>query len=151
MHIKDHIEAALDVTDIADPHILAGKIINDLTEQDIRDALAVTLPSYVREVIRTRRNAHPLPASPTPARSSKVEGISRWWSTQLRDRVQGEHGWKMLGECGYTDLMAAAERLRTQASRNVAKASQYERLATVVQEHGVERVADLDPEVLHAA
>ena len=85
------------------------------------------------------------------ARSAKVAAIRAAGPKWLEDRYcvgAGDDSWKLLGDCGFSDLMFAAGQRREQAARTSAVAERLEVLAELVRSHGVSRVRDLPASVL---
>lgn len=84
-------------------------------------------------------------------RSAKVAAYQEMGLRWLDDRLYTSHdprSWKSVGDCGYDDLMFAVAQRREQAARTTAKADEIERMAELVQRHGVRRVRDLPESVL---
>lgn len=86
-----------------------------------------------------------------PAPSAKVAAIRaaapKWLGERLNTGADAGE-WKRIGDCTFTDLMFAVSQRREQAARTSAAADRYERLAELVQAHGVELVRDLPESVL---
>jgi hypothetical protein len=92
-----------------------------------------------------------VPPARRPGRSAKVAAIRESGPKWLRDRLNtgaDPREWKRIGDCSFTDLMFAAAQRRDQAARTSAAAERLERLAELVQAHGVDRVRDLPESVL---
>lgn len=133
-----------------DPRTLASEILAELTEEDLRDGLAVTLPAYVR--VR-------LHASRTPVRelssgshvSTKVAGYAAAWRRVLDSSWEvGEQTWKRLRDLTASELRWAADRRRAQAADLQARAGWLEGLAALLAEHHVSTVGELPESVLAA-
>jgi len=145
--LRHLVREVLDSTNDADPGAIAGMVMARIPRGQVRVALSQTLRLYVRQIVSETRNSRA--ASVTPIRpnvSSKVSGIRDGWQRRLRDRTHGADGWKMLADCTYDDLLAAASERRDMASRNDARARQYDSWARLLTEHDVATFGDLPPE-----
>lgn len=146
--LRAAVNDVLDTTSLTDPVAIAAKVAENVPTRQLRVALAEALVSFVANVNQRRRMNNPLLGGAPQVRSgrsTKVAGIATWWAAALRDRVHVDGGHKFLGDCTFDDLMFAASERRQQARLNEAKADQYEALAKLLREHGVDRVADLPP------
>lgn len=148
--LRAAVAEALDTTSATHPQDIAAEVARDVPGRDLRAALALALEPFVREAIQHRRRDNPI-IGPKPTGhggSAKVRGIRDSWKAALRDLVHVEGNWKALGDCGYKDLMFAAEERREHARQNAAAAERYQRLADLVAEHKVSKVSDLPTEAL---
>lgn len=129
---------------LADPGDIAAEVLRRIPARSTRDALEQTLRLYVRQVIsEVRISSRPAPA--TAANGSwKVAAIRDGWQRRLRDPVHvGAQEWKLLADCSYEDLLAAAAERRQLAERNQAWARTYDAWAGLLVEHDVKRFGDL--------
>ena len=149
------INLVSDETQIADPGTLADIVLARITPKDRNAALSQSLRPFVRQIQGEARMRvsmiAPTEAEPSaPGRgSAKVAGIRDEWQRALSLSVfVGTEGYKLLGDCGHADLLFAASQRFDMAARNMAKGTQFERLAASVLESGVERLRDLPVETL---
>ncbi len=134
---------------VADPGELAADVFRRIPVEHRAAALQQSLRQYVRQILSEERMRTQIGRPAVPGTSAKVQGIRDHWQRALRDRLNvGEGVWKFLADCDADDLLFAAEQRREQASRNRAKAAQYDALRQLLDEHGVKCVADLPAEVL---
>lgn len=134
---------------VADPGLLADDVYRRIPAEDRDAALQQALRQSVRQVMSEERMQTQITAPSSPGTSAKVQGIRDHWQRALRDRLNvGEGVWKFLADCTAEDLIFAAEQRREQASRNRAKAAQFDTLRQQLDEHGVDRVGDLPANVL---
>jgi hypothetical protein len=138
---------------LVDPGLIATEVDKRIGDEELRLALRQALRTFVRQVItedRTRTQIAPFtPGGPSGAPSSwKVREVQAY-QRALRDPVHvGQSQWKALGDCTAVDLAFAAVERDEQAQRNAAKARQYREAKRLLDEHEVDRVRDLPPEVL---
>ncbi|MFJ8852305.1 hypothetical protein [Streptomyces sp. NPDC102437] len=169
------VRDVLESSSKTDPRNLADEVLDRVDGHDLRAALGQCLPAFVREEIRKKRNGGVPPldrgelqlvmteqprgpggasrrhASVRLARSAKVAAIRAAGPRWLDDRLcTGEHEWKRLGDCTFTDLMYAVRQRRDQAARTEAVAASLERLADLLRTHGVECVRDLPAEAINS-
>lgn len=151
--LRHVVHDVLTETDLADPSDVANAVLARIPEDLSRVALAQALRGYVRQVIGQARMTRPeqdTEQKPT-GRSWKRDALREGWRDRLHDRTHVENGWKLLAECTYEDLLAAAAERRDLAERNLASAQQYEKWASLVSEYGVETFGDLPAAVLAEA
>jgi hypothetical protein len=130
----------------ADPAVLAAELLDRIPAGSERLVLEQCLRDVVRQVIHDSRPSMLVPDASTPNKSWKVQGVRDAWQRALRDLYHvgpDASDWKRLADCTRDDLLFAAAERREHAARTLAKAEQLDRLAALVAEHGVERVADL--------
>lgn len=151
--LRSLVRDVFDNSTLADPGLIAEEVYKRIGPDEVYAALQASLRLFVRQVISERR-MHTQMATPTnpDGVSWKVGAIREHWRRSLQDSVHvGGSEWKRLGQCTYEDLKVAAAERREQASRNRAKAQQYEALANLVSDHGAATVAELPVDVLSAA
>lgn len=155
--IRDVLEHSTD----ADPHRVAGAVLDKISDDDLRAACATALPEYVRHVIAGQRNAalHPAPTvlsetpsgkAPASGRSWKVSGLQDY-GRALRQRVHVGNtplDWKFLGDCETSDLAFVVAERRDVAARTAATADFYDRVIGLMQKHKARLVRDLPVKVL---
>lgn len=149
--LRHLVHSVLEQTDLASPEEVAAAVARGVPAKRVRAVLVEALTAYVRTTMQQRRAHNPILADEQrtqSARSSKVAAIRDSWASALRDRVHVSDGWKLLGECTFEDLMFAAAERREHAARNLAKADQFEALASRLESAGVETVADLPESAL---
>lgn len=154
LNLRARIRAILDDTSETDPGVVADRVSGDLTDGEVRPALAETMRALVRDVIREdRRLADAATEQPTPGQGrSRARAVAEAWRAHLRDRVfVGDGVWRLLGDCSPEDVAFLVSDRRRQAAELVAKAARYEGLRAAMVEHAVARVADLPDAVLAAA
>lgn len=142
--LRQVVREFLDETDLTDFREMAEQLATEMPAKQLRAALADALPSLISTINQQRRMSNPILTGSNPTRSAKVAGIAAMHAAALHALVHvGGGANKHLGDCGYDDLMFAAEERREHARRNAAKADQYEALAIRLRASGVDRVADL--------
>lgn len=154
--LRAEIRNVLDGTGLTDPRDIATKVAENIPAKFRLAALRVALVPLVEQVNQQRRMSSAITGTGAgtdrPAsRSAKVSAIRDAWQVALRDRIhvgQGPAAWKLLGDCGYDDLMFAASERREHARRNAAKARRYAALAELLHTHGVATVGELPTDAL---
>lgn len=131
----------------ADPGVIAGMVVAHISREDRDAALSHAMRLFVRQVISETRTGH-RPPNVTPihrtSRSSKVTAIRDGWQRRLRDRVHvGQSAWKLLADCTYDDLLAAAAERQDQSDRTAAWAREYRAMASAVLDADVETFGEL--------
>ena len=138
------VEAVLTDASLNDPRQVAAAVYSRTLAEDMPAGYAVALVDYVRNIALGQTRANPILRGAAPRGSARVAAIRDWYARALCDRVfVAPHTWKPLGECTFDDLMSAAARRWLLAGQNMAAAERYERLAKLVEYHGVDTVADL--------
>lgn len=146
--LRHVVQKVLADTNEADPGKLAGLVMARIPKAQIRVALSQALRLYVRQVISEARNGGSATVTPIrPNASAKVAAIRDGWQRRLRDRVHVADSWKLLADCTYDDLLAAAAERRTLADQNNARARQFDGWARLVNEYDAATFADLPAEV----
>lgn len=132
------------------PHALADEVIEKLTVRQIREALTLTLPEYVRREMSHVRSANRKDDADEPKADPyrRVRAQAQAWRDRvLADRDLGET-YKPFGEFTLADLKVAAERRFTLAQANQIEGDKYAALAAALEQCGGETVADLDTATL---
>lgn len=135
----------------SDPRTLAAEVVAALDGPQAFAALVQALPPFIRQQISADRahrwstvasSAQPQ-ESPAPTPNSWRISAVQEYAALLRERVYGADGWKELGACTAVDLnfMVRERRLRAQQLENSAQ--RYRRLAALLEEHHVVKVAEL--------
>lgn len=132
----------------ADPSVIAGKVLEQLTDAECRIALAATLDAYIHGVSSSSdRAVRRAPLIKGPSRPQRVAG---WYAMTLSTRMLAGDTWKFLRDCTASDLHeAAALRYRT-AAAVTAEADRWVRLADVMENASASTVADLDETALRS-
>ena len=141
----------LESTDATDPHSIAIRMLAGMDADAMAEALAETLPVWVRvEMSRSRLLAPQILRegdSTGRTGSASVARVRADWQTRLRTPLRVGDAYKRLGDCDALDLRTVAEQLRRSARRTQAKATWYEDLADAVAALGVgATAADLPAE-----
>lgn len=142
-------------SDAADPKILAKEILTRIPDRHLHEALAVTLPDYVRVALHRGR---PIPF---PDEEDQPDGQATSWKLRgaraygrlLRQAVDvnGDGtGWKYLADCTLDDLTRVATLRRRQAEDLLATAGWYEKVARLLAEYDAATVSALPETVLTA-
>lgn len=151
--LRRAVRAVLDETDETDPGIIGGLAIDGLTRKDRDAALAEAMRPFVRQIISEVRIANRASSrargdnagARNAALSAKVAAVREdHWQRRLRDRLHvggGKH--KMIADCTYDDLIAAADERQDLAERNSAWAREYRVMASAVLDAGVATFGDL--------
>lgn len=151
-NLRAVVRDALTGTNEPDPGVIAAQVLSRIDPGDRDAALSQAMRLFVRQVISETRVGHrPANVASLNARrsghSAKVAAIREGWQRRLRDRVHtGDSEWKLLGDCNYDDLMAAAGERQQLADRNSAWAREYRAMAHEVKVAEVARFADLPVE-----
>lgn len=140
-----------------------GQCLSDVVREQIRagrngDGGMPPLPSTPRlpvaptPAVRLVKPETTATVQPPPAqRSAKVAAYRALGQQWLRERMyvsSDPREWKFMGDCTFDDLMFAAAQRRDQAARTVAVADRCERVARLLQAHGVKLVKELPADVL---
>lgn len=157
-------------SDVADPVVLAGIVLDNISAEDTRTALEQALPTVVRTFVARSRGSHqapepstddvpaprqsteqrsPVPAPRTAAPSWKVRAI-RTEHAALGERYPVAPGgvWKFLRACTSADLTYAAELRENHAAATAANAAKLRELDKMLSEYGVDTVAELPESVI---
>lgn len=147
--LDDAIRDILANTDLSSPDAITLELMHRLPSRNQAAALAQSLPTYVRQRIAAERAlTSPQGARQALIRSAKVGGITELWRKILDDRVNTPAGWKTLGECTRDDLAHAERVLKSSAAKFLSKAQRYGDLRAQLEMHAVDRVRDLEKNVL---
>lgn len=141
--LRSLIREVLATSAATDPRDLAREVAARVPVEHLRGALELALVEAVRVVSNRERHAN-REASVDPVRPSKKwSDASDLYLKVLRQReyISTDGEWKFLGDCTKDDLTAAAQLRFEQASRNVAVAKKYEKLASAMSDG--QTVADL--------
>lgn len=149
-------------TGIRQTRDLAAEVLVEIPDGDLREALALALPLFIRHRIGMNRNipsseamidtmmttdpyrdTKPRKSSHTnSAHSAASKMIREWWLDQVEVHVAGG-GYLRLGECTFDDLIFAAHDRREKADQNIQAAVRFETIADAIKEHGVLTVQEL--------
>lgn len=146
------VRDVLHTSTLADPGDVAEEVFKRIPEEDHAEALRQLLRLFVRQVISEERISHgpaaPVTSTVNSGRSRKVRAIREDWQRRLDDRLHGQSEWKLLRDCTYEDLTAAAAERRDLAARNEAWARTYDEWARLLTEHDVKTFGELPAAVL---
>lgn len=145
--LSGYIKGHLTDSDEADPHVIAGELVDGMTPEQAHVALRAAMPSLVREALRIQRNQL---RAPTP-RSSRWDQVAAANADGSLDVMRlrlfvGE--WKLLGDCTAEDLDAVVEMRTSEAAALAANAEKYTQLAKRVRRAKASTVAALDADVV---
>ncbi len=144
----------LDETDLTAPEDIADKVLAMLPAEEKEAVLRFLMISWVsNEVTRraefTGARKFDRDGKRTAARSAKVSAIRAAAPKWLRDRVYVGGGRRiLLADCSYENLMYLQADRYESAEKFTAVGDKFGQLASLVLQHGVERVADLPAAVL---
>ena len=164
-NLRAVVREVLAGTNEADPGVIAGMVTARIDAADRDAALSQMMRLFVRQVMSEERTAaapfssssggqltrgsHAPIAAAAGRPSLRVAGIRDGWQRALRSRVHVGHSeYKLLADCNYDDLYAAAAEREDLARRNQAWARHYHVLAALLTEHDVETVGELPSNVL---
>lgn len=163
--------AIIEDNDTVDPGVLADKLFAVIPEHAYPEILPQLLRTYVRGMLGQIRNNPfrteveaeeptwvddegdenllPKPkARVSSSRSGRAVEFRAAYQEWLDAPFSVGNVWKRRSEMDFEDLMIAAAERRELAAANNAIADELEYHATLLQEHGVETVAQLPVEVL---
>ena len=150
LNLRDRIRAIRDDTGEVDPGVLVEKVLDELTDAELRAAVRQTLRDLVSHVVGEDR---PFRAYRPPA-----PGRGRHPGRAVRDALQlaldaGMHvdgQWKKLRHCGTADLLFCEAERRDQATELVRHADGYAALVAALAKHRKKTVDEL-PEAVQRA
>lgn len=141
-----------------DPGRVAEKILADLSDNEARIVVAVTLRDYVRRVL-----AIPPPVRPGSADAQKTFETTNgkhtlsWKTRGIIDHVEAElkkvvYGaqdqHKYFGDCGEGDLLSMVGARRKKSDELTAEADRYERVLGALRDADVDTVREIPRDVL---
>ena len=149
-NLRQTVRDMLTESDVADPGRIAEMVMVRIAPDDHATALSQALRLFVRQVISETRTGN-APTNVTPilsrGRSWKATGIRDGWQRRLNDRIHvGDSDWKLLGDCTYDDLIAAASERQQLADRNAAWARTYRAFAAALRDTGAATFRELPAE-----
>lgn len=150
MNLRDRIRELSVDTGVVDAHTLTAKLLPQLTPAEVRDALGVILPDYIRGVLGipwAPPEVAPPAAGPGPSRARAVREA---WRAELHKTVTTPGGAKHVADCTVEDVLFLAADRRSQAADLVARAEQFDRLHAEMVKARKKRVGDLPVKVLAA-
>lgn len=160
------VRRVLDESSAPDPGSIAALVLEQISEKNLRAALAVTLPDYVRHVMGSERQVSfgfppsapetvqtPVQTQETnaPAYHSRRTSLRQSYSREMRQRLHvgpTAKDYKMFGLCGIPDLTFAVAERRDTAARTLAMAEWYGQVIERPEKHDVACVQELPPSVL---
>jgi hypothetical protein len=112
--LRELIRQIADDNPTATPNEIVDKVVDQTSDDDIREFFRTAVRNDVLDVLRVDRNAamvealsEQTPSRPvrrTPNKSSKVEGIRSAWQMFLAGRVRVADGYKLVGDCTLADV-----------------------------------------------
>lgn len=141
--LRDLIRAAIEAG-LVDPSDIAAKVLAQLGDADLRDALDETLRHYVVAVISNVRKDH---RENSESHSSRAGLVRDWYQSWLRQPMHAGDKWLSLGDCTAADLRAAVAERRDHAERTFAIANQLDALADALADHKVTYVNQLPKDI----
>lgn len=120
-----------DSTDLTDHEQVAKEVRSRIPDGHLEAALIEALTAYVRVHFSLYRTPvkYPKPSS----KSAKRDAIRAWWQRQLNQRYASADGTqKLLRDFTAADCQFQADLLRRKAAENMAKAEQWDHLASQV-------------------
>lgn len=124
----------------ADPHVIANRLLMQMSAKECREALSQCLGGHVRVVIgRLRMNARAADeVQPTVGTSKRARAIN-----ELDLAVYLGDEWKILGDCTSDDLERLAAQHDVEADKHAALRDRYARYAQLVRESGQPTLRDV--------
>lgn len=139
------VRAAAADESLVTPEEISDAVAKALTVREVRGALALTLPGFVRLVVAAKSASAGPPAQNSRTRASAV----RSWAESIRTRrVFVGDVWKVLADCTGGDLRVVAGARERQAHVLAADAARWSQLADRMDSVGAVTVADLPDDVL---
>lgn len=129
-----------------DPAVAFDKIMGELSDEECRVALAVTLPGWLRSEVRVRDNAirKSEPKVEKVGTSGTVRRIRDWAANARATRLNvGAEGYKFLQDCAAVNLRAAAQIRYDLAAANRHEGDRWAALADHMDAKGYATVADI--------
>jgi hypothetical protein len=150
--LRAGVRARVAGADVIDEQSIAADLIVGWSPEEMRQALMLTLPRFVGDVIRLdRASVMTRPAMESPATVAAPPAPSRRWEAAAATHAAGlldtpirtANGHRRLGECDLADVQFAHDRCAEVADRNAMQAARYARLRDRMVASGAETVADL--------
>lgn len=131
--LRSEVNRRLSSSGEADPHVIADKMVDDLTADEKENALRVTLPHYVREAVRMARQT----------RSGHNNHSSRWkragHSTSFNHpfewRVYTGARWVLLKDCGRDDVKGIIAEYQRRVDENLHGVERHKKLLSLFAQH----------------
>lgn len=132
--IDSIIEQVLTTTSHDKPERIADQVVRQLSPTDYKTYLKQLITSRLASVAgRVREKANPV----KQGLSTKQRMIrEQYWPQFLATKVALPVGYKTMGELGADDLDWLASMRRAQANDLIGKATQFEKLASMMRESG---------------
>lgn len=138
--VRQVIRTAMDDSPSADPAIVASTVLDKLTPRQIREALALCLPPYVR-VEMSRYGWHTRRAARSPM--TTADRVRSWYLSQLGVSLFIGDEWKFLRDCSAEDLHTAASDRYRKATEVHAEGDRWTKVALFMEEHNRETVSEI--------
>lgn len=119
-----------DTTDLTDHRQVAKEVRSRIPKAEVEGALIEALTAYV--TLRFSQYRTPIKYAKPSSKSAKRDSIREWWKRSLNQRYATESGQKLLREFTAEDCLFQAALDRQKAAELVAKAEQWEQLASQV-------------------
>lgn len=141
------VKEAVEKSDEPDPHVIARRLLLQIPEEHLREALGETLPAYVR--IRGVQPARSGETAGEPGRpgGSPKPGNNRWG--RARWSVNGE--WKFERDLTADDCDAIAEDYAQRAAQNAAMEAKFRARAEQLRASGKHTLGEFDDDLGLAA
>jgi len=127
--LRDLAREVVDSSESVEFDDLSTALLDRLSPDDYRDALAQALPMFVRAVAHGLHKAGPVQQPPSGSASWKVAAIREDWQRRLGEIYSTAEGNKRLGDFTYRDLLYQSDLLQKQAKHNLARAKGWDGLA----------------------
>lgn len=159
-HLRGLIHNVAAVSTSAAPDVVAKEVLAEISEAELKSALAQAMPIVVQAVLSRSRGPIFVPGaqeagdtqsqSGTVAyRSRKVAAIREAWRLQLKERLRvAPRTYKFFGDCDADDLDAAATLRESHARATLENATRLREIAALLATHNVTTVRDLPDSIL---
>jgi hypothetical protein len=131
------------------PAIATDKILGELSAEECKVALWLTLPDWLRNCARTAdhqiRRSEPGTEPVAPGSSAKRRLIAADWAAKLNTRLRVGESYKFLRDCTAADLTAAARIRFDLAEANRVEAERWAATAELMVSRKYATVADVKP------
>jgi hypothetical protein len=132
------IREAMDEAGSADPTVVAAAALGKFTDFQMREALAMCLPQYVRhQMSRYGWNQRTQARKPM----STADRVRSWYAQQLGVSLFIGDSWKFLRDCSAEDLHTAAADRYQKATQVHAEGDRWTKVALFMEENDRSTVA----------
>lgn len=141
-NLREHVRAVASVSPDPRPAVIASRVLEGLNEAQRHDALLLTLPDYVRNVVSmTATNSRKAPGEERTT-STRADQL-RWHNQLLSGRTFNGEDWKFFRDFTTIDLHGAALERYKKAAANQAEGDKFEALALFMEKNDYATVADI--------